>query len=69
MQLVTIQVFQTHFDARCRPQPATVRRWIENKEIPGMRIGGNYYVDMDALNARRAECDGDDLVAAVLRAS
>lgn len=48
-----------------RPTPATVRRWIDGKKLPGgEKIGTKYYVDLDVWQAR-----GNPLVMKVLQAA
>lgn len=65
MRLMTIQNFRkAYFEAGSQPTPATLRKWIDDDEIPGgRRIGTKYYVDRDAW-----ESDEDALVASVLAA-
>lgn len=66
MRLVDIPTFQSAFDPRCTPQAATVKRWIENGEVPGRRVGRKYYIDLDAFNDEPDDRSADDLVNAVL---
>lgn len=48
------------------PSTQTVRRWAQNGDIPGAKkIGGSWYVDIDAEQLST----GNDLVDHVLRAS
>jgi len=44
------------------PSPSTIRRWIDNGDLEGKIIGGNYYVLVQ-------ETTGDPLVDSVLQAS
>lgn len=48
-----------------RPAASTLRRWIEDGELPGRRIGGCYYVDIDAEQKRT----GNSIADAVLEAA
>lgn len=51
--------------AKKRPHPSSVRRWIESGQIPGKKIGGRYYVEIDEETAST----GNELADQVLRAS
>lgn len=51
-------------DAKKRPHPSSVRRWIDNAEIPGKKIGGRYYVEIDI----ETESTGNELADRILRA-
>lgn len=51
-------------NAKKKPHPSSVRRWIENGDLPGKKIGGRYYVDEVA----EAVSTGDELADRVLRA-
>ncbi|WP_245583355.1 helix-turn-helix domain-containing protein [Oceanospirillum beijerinckii] len=44
------------------PAPVTVRKWCANGEIPAKKIGGNWYIDVDA----EANVTGKPLVDMVL---
>jgi hypothetical protein len=46
------------------PSVSTIRRWIETSELPGIKIGSNYYVDESQLSAT-----GNPLVDSVLNSS
>ncbi len=50
--------------AKKKPHPASVRRWIDRGDIPGKRIGGRYYVEIDGESAST----GNDLADKVLSA-
>ena len=65
MKLMTAKAWtEKYFDAGSAPDPLTVRRWIANGDVPGQKVGGNWYVDEHAWLA-----GGDDLVARVLQAA
>lgn len=49
-------------DAKRKPHPSSVRRWIESGELPGKKIGGRWFVD---LAAEKNET-GNELVDKVL---
>lgn len=50
MRLVRIKTFrEICFGDGDAPDPRTVRRGIENGDIPGRRVGGEYYVDIEAF--------------------
>ncbi|HEY8386512.1 MAG TPA: hypothetical protein VIK82_09875 [Porticoccaceae bacterium] len=51
-------------DAKKKPHPSSVRRWIENGVLPGKKIGGRFYVEIDD----ERNSTGDELVDRVLRA-
>lgn len=66
MRLISISRFRattTLFEPGSIPTAATLREWIDSDEIPGKRIGGKYYIDLDELDTTE-----DQLVAAVLTA-
>ena len=48
--------------AKKKPHPSSVRRWIESGELPGKKIGGRWYVD-EVAEQRRT---GDDVVDRIL---
>jgi hypothetical protein len=50
-------------NAAGKPDPSSVRRWIDAGEIPGKKIGGRYYVDIQA----EISSTGNDLADRVLR--
>lgn len=50
--------------AKQRPAPSSVRRWIEDGELPGKKIGGRYFVDIDAEQGNT----GNELADRVLSA-
>lgn len=45
-----------------RPAASTLRRWIEDGELPGRRIGGCYYVDLDAEQKRTGNSIADAIL-------
>lgn len=45
------------------PSENTLRKWIDEGDLAGKRIGKKYYVDLDAVQS-----DEDALVASVLNA-
>jgi hypothetical protein len=49
--------------AKKKPHPASVRRWIERGDLPGKKIGGRYYVEIDV----EASSTGNALADRVLR--
>lgn len=49
-------------DAKKKPHPSSVRRWIENGDLPGKKIGGRYYVEIDI----EAVSTGNEIVDRVL---
>ena len=38
---------ETRFTPGSRPSINTLKRWINDGELPGKRIGGLYYVEVD----------------------
>lgn len=52
-------------DAKKRPDPQSVRRWIDSGALPGEKIGGRYYVEHDP----EAPHTGSDIADRILRAS
>lgn len=52
-------------DAKQKPHTSSVRRWIEAGELPGKKIGGRYYVELDIEKIET----GNPLVDRVLKAS
>lgn len=62
MALICINEFQRLFSPESAPHTHTVRRWIDQRRLPGKKIGGRYYIDDDAFTA-----SGNPLVAKVLR--
>lgn len=64
MKLITLKRFRQtteHFEPGSMPSNSTLKRWVENGEIDGKRIGGIYYIDLDGFAS-----DDDALVDAVL---
>lgn len=45
--LMRVEEFRQQFTPDSRPDPRTVRAWIERGEVWGRRIGGRWYVDPD----------------------
>lgn len=62
MSFVSPQEFIKQFSPDSAPSEHTVRRWIDQRTIPGRKIGGRYFVDEDAFFAR-----GNPIVEKVLR--
>ena len=54
-----------YFAEGCGPTNKTVRRWIDEGELPGERIGSQYYVD----DARYQAKSGNELVDKVINAA
>lgn len=50
-----------YFDEGSRPPAPTLRKWMQNGDIPARKIGGSWFVDETAWLAA-----GDELVARVL---
>lgn len=53
---------ETRFSPGSRPDPRTVRRWIDSGALYGEKIGGTYYVEPDRKIVRAA----NELVLRVL---
>lgn len=51
-------------DAQKKPTATSVRRWIENGDLPGEKIGGRWFVEVDSTKITT----GNDLADRVLRA-
>jgi hypothetical protein len=49
-------------DAKKKPHPTSVRRWIGRGDIPGKQIGGRYYVEID----EERRITGNELVDKVM---
>lgn len=65
-KLISISEYRDlRFTGSRRPAASTLRRWIEGGELPGRRIGGCYFVDLDAEQKRT----GHSLADAVLEAA
>jgi hypothetical protein len=41
---------ETYFSKSSAPADSTVKRWINNKSILGVKIGSNYFIDANKLN-------------------
>lgn len=66
MQLMTVQRFrEQYFEAESRPSLNTLRKWIDEGEIRGKRIGNRYYIDEDGWQSSEVD---NPLVARVLSA-
>ena len=64
MKLIALDKWaERFFDDESRPLDLTVRRMLREGRLPGKKVGGTWYVDLDAWLA-----DGDDLVQRVLQA-
>ena len=50
-------------DALIKPHPSSVRRWVEQGDLRGEKIGGRWYVEFDAPGST-----GNALADRVLRA-
>ncbi|WP_111748637.1 helix-turn-helix domain-containing protein [Salinisphaera orenii] len=70
VQLITAQRFREQFfTSDSRPSVNSIRAWLDEGELPGMRIGRRYYVDLDALfSAESQNAAADALVEGVLNA-
>lgn len=63
MKLLPVAVWSArYFDPECQPQQLTLYRLLREGKLPGRKVGGSWYVDLDAWLA-----DGDELVRHVLR--
>lgn len=62
MAFIDIKEFRSRFSPGSAPHEHTVRRWVEQRRLPGMKMGGRYYIDEDALFAL-----GNPVVEKVLR--
>lgn len=61
-KLMTVRAWrEKYFVEGSAPSELTVRRWLASGEVPGRKIGGNWYVDEHAYLA-----NGDELVRQVL---
>lgn len=64
MRLMTIHAWiAKYFADGCSPTEITIRRWIQTGSLPGMKLGGKWFVDENAWLA-----GGNDLVLRVLEA-
>lgn len=43
------QYREKHFVEGSRPSVNTIKRWIDDGELPGKTIGGMYYVEVDRV--------------------
>lgn len=34
-------------ESKHRPHPSSVRRWLDSGELPGKKIGGRWFVEID----------------------
>lgn len=65
MKLMSIKTFQDkYFEKSDAPTTATVKKWIEDGTITGRKIGGKYFINVNAF-----ELTGNKLVDDVLLAS
>lgn len=65
-QLVKLSTFiEQHFHVSSRPERATVKSWIDSGEVPGRRIGRDYYVDLDQFEVAQE----DEMLRAILNES
>lgn len=62
MSYINVKEFLTRFSKSSAPHEHTVRRWIDKRVLPGVKIGERYFIDDDALTSM-----GDPIVAKVLR--
>lgn len=52
MRLIPLQDFsRSVFSNGSAPHANTLRRWVREKELPGLHLGARYYVDEAALEA------------------
>lgn len=51
-------------DAKKRPAPSSVRRWLEQGEIPGEKIGGRWFVEYH----ENKHTTGDPVIDEILNA-
>lgn len=64
MQLMTLKAFKArYFTPSSAPSDVTIKRWIEEGEIAGRKLGGKYFID-----AHKFELTGNKLVDQVLSA-
>lgn len=56
---------EEYFHESSRPAVSTIRRWINNGDLPGTVIGNVYYVDISLTE----KMTGNDLADKVLMAS
>lgn len=38
---------ETNFTPKSAPDPRTIKKWIDNQELPGKIIGGTYFVEVE----------------------
>lgn len=51
MQLMKINEFREQcFTSASRPSYKTVRRWIDDGEIPSRKIGSTFYIKVDEID-------------------
>lgn len=64
-KLMKISQYQRQFFCPgSEPELSTLRKWINNGDLPGVIIGRNFYIDVNKL-----DLTGNPLVDAVLEAS
>lgn len=64
MKLIAVAVWaDRYFDEESRPESLTIYRLLRAGKLPGRKVGGSWFVDLDAWLA-----DGDELVQRVLQA-
>lgn len=64
MKLIAAAVWaDRYFDPDSRPTELNIRRLLREGKLPGKKVGGSWFIDLDAWLA-----DGDDLVQRVLEA-
>lgn len=67
MKLIRLEVFREgYFGEGSRPAMSTLRRWVDNGDIPGKRIGSSYFVDEAGWLTQNTPANDDPLVAKVL---
>lgn len=67
MLLVDLVTFRLTYFAGKRPDLRTMRRWIDDGELPGLVIAGWYYVDALALERKTGSSIADKFLDSELR--
>lgn len=63
MRLIRIEEFRRRFfDPSCKPAEITLRRLLRGRKLPGKKVGGTWYIDVERWRA-----DADPLVEGALR--
>lgn len=67
MKLVSIPEWSAkYFDESSRPDDMKCRRWLRDGKLPGRKVGGTWFIDLDAWQLESNEFDTDQLVNRVL---